>query len=124
MTARRMLLCQESMHGLPDIATCGVAVLFGTTTAELGKWADLDGDRGASDKLPDWLIQQGRRRSGEGRAATDNATLIAVLTHWAIRDYGAGVIGFDVVITDALRQLWMIVTPEAAQQISGETERS
>lgn len=123
MTARRMLLCQQHMDdGRPDMTTWGVAVLFGTTTTELGRCVDLDGDPSAAEKLPAWLIQQGRRRSREAQAAIGNDTVTAVLTHWAIRDFGGGVLGFEVVMTEALCQLWMIATPEAAHRIAGEAE--
>ncbi len=122
MTNHRMLLTQQNMDGRPEMTTWGTAVLFGTTTSELGKWVDLDGDECAADKLPGWLIQQGRRRSREAQAAVENVTATAVLTHWAVRDFGAGVLGFDIVMTGDLCQLWMICTPEVADRIAGESE--
>ncbi|MGV0740324.1 hypothetical protein ABQF35_28595 [Mycobacterium syngnathidarum] len=122
MTARRMLLGQQNMDGRPEMTTWGVAVLFGTTTTELGKWVDLDGDPAAADKLPAWLIQQGRRRTREAQAAVDSGTMTAVLTHWAVCEHGAGVLGFEVVTSEALCQLWMIATPEVAQRIAEEAE--
>lgn len=121
-TARRMLLSQQNMDGRPELTTWGTAVLFGTTTAELGKWVNLDGDPSAADKLPAWLIQQGRRRSSEAQAAVDGGTVTAVLTHWAIRDFGAGVLGFDVVMTEEACQLWMITTPAVGVRIAGKAE--
>lgn len=119
MTTDRILLVQQHMDGRPDMTTQGVAVLFGTTTAELGKWVDLDGDPAAAEKLPHWLIQQGRRRGREAQAAVDCGAMTAVLTHWAVRDFGAGVLGFDVVVAAQVHQLWMIVTPEVASRIAG-----
>jgi hypothetical protein len=118
-TAPRLLLAQEHMDGRPEPSLWGTAVLLGTTLAELGKWVDLNGDPAAADKLPAWLIQQGRRRSREAQAVTENGTVTAVLTHWAIRDFGAGVLGFDFLATANLHELWMIATPEVAQQITG-----
>lgn len=110
------------MDGRPEITTWGTAVLFGTTTTELGRWVDVDGDPSAAEKLPAWLIQQGRRRTREAQAAVDGGTVTAVLTHWAVRELGAGVLGFEVVMTEALCQLWMIATHEVAHRITGETE--
>ena len=89
-TARRLLLVQQHIDdGRPMPTTWGTAILLGATVAELGRWVDLDGDECAADKLPGWLIQQGRRRSREAQAAVENVTATAVLTHWAIRDFGA-----------------------------------
>lgn len=57
----------------------------------------------------------------EAQAATVNITLIAVLTHWAIRDFGAGVLGFDFVTTEGdLCELWLISMPEVADRIAGD----
>lgn len=112
------------MDGRPQMTTWGTAVLFGTTTTKLGRWADLDGDPSAAEKLPAWLIQQGRRRTREAQAAVDGGTVTAVLTHWAVRDFGGGVLGFEVAMTEDVCQLWMIATPEVAGRITGETETS
>lgn len=114
-----MLLVQQHMDGRPEMTTWGTAVLFGTTTAELAKWVDLEGDPAAADKLPAWLIQQGRRRSQEAQAAVENSTVTAVLTHWAVRDFGGGVLGFDFVMTEDVHQLWLIATAEVAERIAG-----
>jgi hypothetical protein len=122
MTAHRMLLSQQNMDGRPQLTTWGTAVLFGTTTSELDEWVDLDGDPSAAEKLPAWLIQQGRRRTREGQAAVSAGSVTAVLTHWAVREFGAGVIGFDVVMTEDLCQLWMIATPEVADRLAGKGE--
>lgn len=118
-----MLLVQQHMDGRPDLTTCGTAILFGTTLAELGKWVDLDGDPSATEKLPAWLIQQGRLRSREAQAITENGSGTAILTHWAVRDFGAGVIAFDLVISADVHQLWMIAKPEVAQWIAGDAGR-
>ncbi|MFL0294215.1 hypothetical protein ACJH6J_24690 [Mycobacterium sp. SMC-18] len=117
-----MLLCQQSVDGQPEPTTWGAAVLLGTTTAELGKWADLDGDHVDSDKLPDWLIRQGRRRAREAQAATGVGSTTAAMTHWAVRDFSEGVVAFDMVTWSDVHQLWMIVTSEVAQRITGEAE--
>lgn len=123
MTVNRLLLCQQHMDaGRPETTMWGTAILLGTTFAELGQWVDLDGDDCAAENLPDWLIQQGRRRTREAQAAVDGGTATAVLTHWAVRDFGAGVLGFEVVMAEDFWQLWMIATPEAAQRIAGEVE--
>lgn len=119
---RKMRLCQQSMDGRPELTTWGTAILFGSTTAELGSWVDLDGDPAAAEKLPAWLIQQGRRRTREAQAAVGAGSVTAVLTHWAVRDFGSGVVAFDMVASANMHQLWMITTPEAAQRITGETE--
>lgn len=118
---RRLRLVAEHMDGRPEMTTWGAAVLFGTTTAELGKWVDLGGDAAAADKLPAWLMEQGRRRSGEAQATTGNATLTVLLTHWAIRDFGAGVLGFDVVTTADAGELWLICAPDVERRVTGET---
>lgn len=81
---------------------------------------DPDGDPAAAEKLPAWLIQQGRRRTREAQAAVDGGTVTAVLTHWAVRDFGAGVLGFDVATTEDLHQLWMIATLEVTHRIAGD----
>lgn len=114
-----MLLCQQHMDGHPDLTTWGTAVLFGTTTAELGEWVDLDSDPAAADKLPGWLIQQGQRRSKEAQAITENATATAILTHWAVRDFGAGALGFDMTMTEDVCQLWMIAETETIERLTG-----
>jgi len=62
MSNDRLLLCQQSIDGRQDVTMWGAAALFGTTTAELGKWVDFNGDPVAAEKLPDRLIQRGRRR--------------------------------------------------------------
>lgn len=122
MTVERILLVQQGTDGNPDITTWGVAVLFGTTTAELGRWVDLDGDPSAAEKLPPWLIRQGRRRGREAQAAVGGGSVAAVLSHWAVRDFGVGVVAFDMVVSADVHQLWMIATPEVAERITGEAE--
>lgn len=84
---------------------------------------DLDGDHASAEKLPAWLIQQGQRRSKEAQAITENATATAVLTHWAVRDFGVGVLGFDITMTEDVCQLWMIARTETVHQITGEPDQ-
>lgn len=91
----------------------GTAVLSGTTVAEFP----------AAENLPDWLIQQGRRCSREAQAAAENVTVTAVLTHWAVRDFAAGVLGFDLVTTENMSELWLICTPEIADRIGRNPRR-